>query len=189
MARELAAGCDVFDVRSTELAELLPARRLVAGALKLELRLLDGLLILLRLDELLRLLDELLILLRLDELLRLLDGLLKLLLRLDELLRLLDGLLKLLLRLDELLRLLLMELLRLLLMELLCPPPRLLAGRCANAGAALNAKAIIIKVIAFEVFIVLLLSFLVSFSGAKVQPFHEGNSETFPYFSIQNVIF
>ena len=172
MARELAAGCDVFDVRSTELAELLPARRLVAGALKLELRLLDGLLILLRLDELLRLLDELLILLRLDELLRLLDGLLKLLLRLD-----------------ELLRLLLMELLRLLLMELLCPPPRLLAGRCANAGAALNAKAIIIKVIAFEVFIVLLLSFLVSFSGAKVQPFHEGNSETFPYFSIQNVIF
>ena len=144
----------------------------MAGALKLELRLLDGLLILLRLDELLRLLDELLILLRLDELLRLLDGLLKLLLRLD-----------------ELLRLLLMELLRLLLMELLCPPPRLLAGRCANAGAALNAKAIIIKVIAFEVFIVLLLSFLVSFSGAKVQPFHEGNSETFPYFSIQNVIF
>ncbi len=84
------------------------------------------------------------------------------------------------------LRLLLIELLwllpppRLLLIELLwlLPPPRLPPPppRCANAGVALSARAIITRVIAFEVFMLLLLSCLVSFSGAKILPFPEGNS-------------
>lgn len=98
-----------------------------------------------------------------------------------------------LLRDDEelLLRLLLIELWlppeeRLLLIELLWlpPPPRLPPPRCANAGVALSARAIITSVITFEVFMLLLLSFLVSFSAAKILPFCEGNSETVTYFSL-----
>ena len=78
------------------------------------------------------------------------------------------GLLNELLRDDEelLLRLLLIELWlppeeRLLLIELLWlpPPPRLPPPRCANAGVALSARAIITSVITFEVFMLLLLSF------------------------------
>lgn len=74
---------------------------------------------------------------------------------------------------------------RLLLTELLWlpPPPRLPPLRCAKAGVALNASAIIMRVIAFEVFMLLLLSFLVSFSAAKVQPFPEGISANVTYFS------
>jgi hypothetical protein len=51
---------------------------------------------------------------------------------------------------------------RLLLIELLCPPPPLRLPpppRCASAGVALRARAIMTRVIAFEVFISLLLSF------------------------------
>lgn len=51
---------------------------------------------------------------------------------------------------------------RLLPIELLCPPPppRLPPPpRCASAGVALSARAIMTRVIAFEVFISLLLSF------------------------------
>ena len=100
-----------------------------------------------------------------------------------------------LLRDDEelLLRLLLIELWlppdeRLLLIELLWlpPPPRLPPPRCANAGVALSARAIITSVITFEVFMLLLLSFLVSFSAAKILPFCEGNSETVTYFSLSS---
>lgn len=94
---------------------------------------------------------------------------LKLLLRSDELrLELLNELL----RLEELLELLRLELLlnelwpppllRLLLIDelLWLPPPRLPPPRCASAGVALSARPIITKVIHFEVFISLLLSFL-----------------------------
>lgn len=71
------------------------------------------------------------------------------------------------------------------------PPPPL----WANAGVKLRAKPTITSAITFEVFISLLLSFIClflyfrintffcSFSDAKVQPFPEGISETFPYFS------
>lgn len=89
---------------------------------------------------------------------------LKLLLRSDEL------------RLEELLELLRLELLlnelwpppllRLLLIDELLwlpPPPRLPPPRCASAGVALSARPIITKVIHFEVFISLLLSFFVYF--------------------------
>ena len=118
------------------------------------------------------------LLLRLEELTELR---LELLLRLDELTELRLELL--LLRLIELLWLLPEE--RLLLTELLCPPPplRLPPLRCANAGVALSARAIITNVIAFEVFMLLLLSFLVSFSDAKILPFLEGISENVTYFS------
>lgn len=98
---------------------------------------------------------------------------LKLLLRSDELrLELLNELL----RLEELLELLRLELLlnelwpppllRLLLIDELLwlpPPPRLPPPRCASAGVALSARPIITKVIHFEVFISLLLSFFVYF--------------------------
>lgn len=114
------------------------------------------------------------------------EGLLTLLL--DERLEPLNELLR-----DEeelLLRLLLIELWllpdeRLLLIELLwlLPPLRPPPPRCAKAGVALSAKAIITSVITFEVFMLLLLSFLVSFSAAKILPFSEGNSETITYFS------
>ena len=123
------------------------------------------------------------------------DGVLTALLRdedegeLNELLRELDEELRELLKLldeceeEELwlppLRLLLTELLWLLPPLRLPPPP----PRCANAGVALSARAIITNVIAFEVFMLLLLSVLVSFSAAKVQPFQKGISETFTYFS------
>ena len=113
------------------------------GALTEPLRL--GLL----LDERLGLLNELRLELLLDERL----GLLLIELRLDELLdeRLL--LMELWLLLEE--RLLLMELL-----WLLPPPPlRLPPLRCANAGVALSARAIIASAITFEVFIMLLLSY------------------------------
>ena len=96
---------------------------------------------------------------------------LKLLLRSDELrLELLNEL-----RLEELLELLRLELLlnelwpppllRLLLIDelLWLPPPRLPPPRCARAGVALSARPIITKVIHFEVFISLLLSFFVYF--------------------------
>lgn len=80
----------------------------------------------------------------------------------------LNELLERLLELEE--RLLLIELWllpdeRLLLTELLCPPPplRLPPLRCARAGVALSARAIIASAITFEVFILLLLSFLVVF--------------------------
>lgn len=80
----------------------------------------------------------------------------------------LNELLERLLELEE--RLLLIELWllpdeRLLLTELLCPPPplRLPPLRCARAGVALSTRAIIASAITFEVFILLLLSFLVVF--------------------------
>lgn len=128
---------------------------------------------------------------RLELLLKLLRlGLLE---RLDPLkllrLELLDPLkllrLELLDRLDPL-KLLRLELLldeRLLLTELLWLPPPLRPPppRWASAGVALRANAIMTRVIAFEVFISLLLSFycLSCFSGAKVRTFLKGNSETF----------
>lgn len=98
-------------------------------------------------------------------------GVLKALLRSEELrLELRLELLNELLRLDELLELLRLELLnelcplllRLLLIDellWLLPPPRLPPPRCARAGVALSARAIITRVIAFEVFMLLLLSF------------------------------
>ena len=132
---------------------------------------------LLRLGALLRLtlLEERLGLLLTDERLEeLLDELrLMPLLLLEERLELME------LRLEELLD-------ELRLTELLWLPPPLRVPpppRCAKAGVALSARAIITRVIAFEVFMLLLLSFLVSFSAAKVLPFPEGNSETFTYFS------
>ncbi len=101
--------------------------------------------------------------------------LLRLELLLDERLELLNELLRLDPPPDE----------RLLLIELLWlppPPPRLPPLRWANAGVALSAKAIMTRVIAFEVFILLLLSFILFsifrfISSAKVRPFFEGNSE------------
>lgn len=83
-------------------------------------------------------------------------------------------------RLELLLKLLRLELLleewllpeeRLLLTELLCPPPppRLPPLRCARAGVALSARAIIASAITFEVFILLLLSFLVVLSLREVR--------------------
>lgn len=94
-------------------------------------------------------------------------ALLRVLLELRLLLKLLE--LRLLL---ELLRLLpmLLELPRLLLIELLwppplwLPPPPRLPPRCARAGEAHSAKATIVRVITFEVFISLLLSFIYCFS-------------------------
>ena len=110
---------------------------------------------LLELDERLGLLNELRLELLLDERLGLLNEL-RLELLLDERLELTE----LLWLLEE----------RLLLTELLWlppPPPRLPPLRCARAGVALSARAIITNVIAFEVFIMLLLSyyclFLLSF--------------------------
>lgn len=105
-------------------------------------------------------------------------GVLKALLRSEELrLELRLELLNELLRLDELLELLRLELLNelcplLLLLRLLLidellwllPPPRLPPPRCASAGVALSARAIIAKVIHFEVFISLLLSFVFIFA-------------------------
>lgn len=135
--------------RTSPLGAGLPER---IPSLRLKLPLSDewlGLLIaLLRLleAERLELLDELRLKLLLEERLGLLDEL-RLILLLDERL----GLLKLL---EE--RLLLTELL----LRLTLPPPlRLPPLRCANAGVALSARAIITNVNAFEVFIMLLLSY------------------------------
>lgn len=154
----------------TEALRLLPADTLRLGLVPadtLRLGLLPNELLRLELDDVLRLLDILRLGLLLNELLRL---------GVADILRL--GLL-------DMLRLGLLETLRL---GLLTDPRlddtlRLPPLRCASAGAALKARAAITRIIAFEVFMVLLLSCL--FPNAKIQPSLEGFSGNFTYFSPQ----